>query len=546
MTSHVDLWDVQGNIVRAYGRFGYPHACHLFFAFASAEAGKLALALLRPFVTNGVTWHPNETDPDRKAPDATLNLGLTWRGMQALVLPQQILAQMPAAFADGMARRASILSDTGASAPETWDPVWRAGLADPSRAVHLWVALNGKADPATGAPCARFEHLVSYAKGLAQSVPGLTLLSGHGEQGETEQRGGLRLVPGPQGQPMVVPKEHFGFVDGISDPSFAGQTDLPVDASVVAGRGRYSHRDGWQDLATGEFILGTVDESQEIAGVSRPAELLRNGSFAVFRKLEQDVAGFEAYIARNAEAYAEARGIGLDEAAVTLKAKLVGRWPNGAPLMTHPTYADMQRFDRDWADIPGIMARGLPRSPEDRERLRSFRFALNDFTYRSDRKGMSCPMGAHIRRGNPRDMLDPLIAGPERSGTGTALTNRRRILRRGIPYGPFDGAPDQKRGLLFIAICADLERQFEFVQQQWMNHGMDMGTGNTGCPLIGRREPEAADAPAFVIPAPEDSDLAPHFLPAMPDFVHTRGGDYFFLPSMTFLLTLTLNGFDPT
>jgi Dyp-type peroxidase family len=549
MTHHIDLWDVQGNIVRAYGRFGYPHACHLFFNFATPEGGRGALALLTTYVTKGVTWHPSDKDMESKAPEVTLNLGLSWKGLQALGLPTASLSGMPEEFIDGMARRAQILSDQGASDPSMWDPIWRDGLTDPSRAVHLWVALNGRMDPATGTPTALFEHMVQTVKGLGRSLPGLTLLSGHGKAQGDEQRGGLRIVSGPDGRKSVLPLEHFGFADGISDPSFEGQVTLPVDASVTAGRGRYSASKGWADLAAGEFILGHVDESQEIASVSRPAELMRNGSFAVFRKLEQDVGAFDDYVAGQAAVFARSQGIGVEEAAITLKSKMVGRWPNGAPLSTCPTFADMQAFQQRWADILQVMARPSPRSADDRKRLEAWRLALNDFTYRPDREGVACPLGAHIRRGNPRDMLDPLIDDPRPSHrTGSALTNRRRILRRGIPYGPFapEGGPDQERGILFIAICADLQRQFEFVQQQWMNHGMDMGAGNNGCPILGRREAENADAPAFVIPQASGSGKPPHLLPALPDFVRTKGGEYFFLPSMTALRTITNSAFDPT
>jgi Dyp-type peroxidase family len=556
MTRHVDLWDVQGNIVRSYGRYGYPHACHLFFHFASREAGRMAIAFLIPLVTKGVTWWPADTDQESKPPDVTLNLGLTFNGLRALDLPTAALAGMPEEFIDGMARRAPVLGDDGPSDPASWDPIWRNSAADPAQAVHLWVALNGRMDPATGAPVAAFEHRVSYVSGLASPAGfgpiGLRLLDGHGRDGGAEQRGGLRIAPDPAGGKTVLPFEHFGFADGISDPTFEGQDDLPVDASVVAGSGSYAPRSGWSKLATGEFILGTVDESQEIARASTPDDLIRNGSFAVFRKLEQDVPAFNAYVAGEAAVYAAAQGIPLDEAEATLRAKMVGRWPNGAPLATCPTYADMLAFQTRWSDIPEILSRPAPRPAADAKRLFDWRMALNDFTYRDDRVGVRCPLGAHIRRGNPRDMLDPLIdSTSSRRWTGSALTNRRRILRRGIPYGPFASDTDtgtEERGILFIAICADLQRQFEFVQRQWINHGMDMGAGNSGCPVIGRREHGHGqdDVPAFAIPQPEGSNRPPHLLPAMPDFVRTRGGEYFFLPSMTALRRITKGAFDPT
>jgi Dyp-type peroxidase family len=546
MTHKIDLRDVQGNIVRAYGRFGYPHARHLFFHFATPQAGRAALAFLTPLVTNAVTWTASDRDPETMAPRVTMNLGLTWRGLQALGLPTRSLTDLPDEFIDGMARRAPILSDCGASDPANWDKIWRDSVADPSKAVHLWVALNARMDPATGGPVSQLADRLHYLRDLPRNFGGLVLLSGHGAEGLDNQPGALNIVDAPDGGKAVLPLEHFGFADGISDPIFAGQADRSIDASVIVGRGRFSSRDGWSALAPGEFILGHVDESQETSRTGQPADLMRNGSFAVFRKLEQDVTAFDDYIAAQAEVFAKSQGVPLDEAAITLKAKIVGRWPNGAPLVTVPTYADMLRFGAEWADVQNIYARKGPRSKSDQQRLAAWRRALNDFTFREDRDGLSCPLGAHIRRGNPRDMLDPLIESPSaRHRTGAALTNRRRILRRGIPYGPF-GDSGAERGLLFIAICADLQRQYEFVQQQWMNHGMDMQAGNSGCPLIGRREAEAADVPAFTLPQKAGTGKPPHFLPAMPDFIRTKGGDYFFLPSLTALRNLSIGAFDPT
>lgn len=541
--SPIDLWDVQGNVVRSYGRAGYPHARHLFLHIAEPRAGRDFLSFIFPFVTTGIRWEPASPDPERRPPLVALNVGFTWRGLRAIGLPTQSLAEMPEEFMDGMGRRAPILADTGASDPANWDPIWRASMSDDSRAVHIWVALNARMDPATGLPVPQLEERLNLIRLIAAQTQGVELLHGHGRAGTDVQDAALDIRTGPDGRPRIAPQEHFGFVDGIGDPIFHGQGELAPASNHAVGRGRYSPRTGWGPLAPGEFLLGHVDESQEIAPASHPFELTRNGTFAVYRKLEQDVPAFDAYIAAEAPAFARARGIPEDQAAVTIKAMMVGRWPNGAPMATVPTYEAMLAFEREWADIPEILARPRPHNPQDHDRLGRWKDAMNGFLFSGDRDGMRCPLGSHIRRGFPRDMLDPMLStATERRWTGTALTNRRRILRRGIPYGPFGGDPGAERGLLFIALCSDLRRQFEFVQQQWMNHGMDFGSGNDTCPLLGNRSGSAG----YTIPAAADGSRPPHFLTGLPDFVRTRGGDYFFLPSITALHNLVTGVSDPT
>ena len=117
------------------------------------------------------------------------------------------------------------------------------------------------------------------------------------------------------------------------------------------------------------------------------------------------------------------------------------------------------------------------------------------------------------------------------------MTNRRRILRRGLPYVD----PDGEKGVIFMAICSSLFRQFEFIQQQWMNYGLDFEAGNDTCPLIGSR----AQSTKHVIPgsaANPTTFIAGH----LPEFVTTRGGDYFFLPSLTAIRMIAMGTVDPT
>ena len=171
---------------------------------------------------------------------------------------------------------------------------------------------------------------------------------------------------------------------------------------------------------------------------------------------------------------------------------------------------------------------------------------LSKFLFRQDPDGSKCPFSAHIRRANTRDMLDPHFGSADKSEwTGSVLNNRRRILRRGLPYGmaaPDAGDDNHEHGIVMLVVCASLFRQFEFVQQQWMQYGLDFFAGNDTCPLIGNHGPDAK----FVIAADPASGRPPFICDRPPQFVETRGGDYFFIPSMTALRMIGTGVIDPT
>jgi deferrochelatase/peroxidase EfeB len=139
-----------------------------------------------------------------------------------------------------------------------------------------------------------------------------------------------------------------------------------------------------------------------------------------------------------------------------------------------------------------------------------------------------------MRRANTRDSL---------TGKSSALNNRRRILRRGQPYGKTTYDDDGDHGIIFQIMCADLARQFEFVQQQWINYGLDSNAGNDTCPIVGNRE--GGDS-KFIVPVDPNGQGVPFIAASLPQFVETRGGDYFFLPSMTALWMIGMGIIDPT
>ena len=542
MTTHLELSDLQGNILTAYGRLGFPKARYLLLHVANADAGRAFVDRLRHRVTTAMRWPSLREDehPAKRAaknaglsrdantgsnpvtrPLVAINIAFTFRGLLALGLPTRTLRSMPADFVDGMLARAAILGDDVLdNTPDHWDPVWQADR--PS--VHILVTLNaqlGRDGQAAPELAAVTDEIVRLAASFDTVAPGaLTLLEGH--RGPSTRWQELSALMS-HGQP--VPSEHFGFIDAIGDPVFAGQYPDGLAASVAVGQGAVDGLGNWRPLATGEFLLGWADEAQEVAEAPLPMGFGRNGSFFSYRKLHQHVDAFEEWLGRTSQQLAVAWGFGnLGDARDTLMAKMAGRWPDGVPLIAAPDVAAWRSFNER-----------LPFGSAERGRQ------LVEFRYRDDPQGARCPVTSHMRRMNTRDSLDPRASAEPSERMGSALNNRRRILRRGLPYGARDAA-DSEHGIVMLSHCASLSRQFEFVQQQWVNFGLDFNAGNDSCPLVGNH-PEGA---RFVIAADPAAGHSPFIAGALPQFVSTRGGDYFFAPSMTALHMIGVGLVDPT
>jgi Dyp-type peroxidase family len=221
-------------------------------------------------------------------------------------------------------------------------------------------------------------------------------------------------------------------------------------------------------------------------------DLGRNGTYLVFRQLAQEVAKFWNFLD---QATRTANG-GSDPAArERLGAKLVGRWQSGAPLVLSPIH-----------DNPALGSEN------------KFGYIANH-----DAQGFACPIGSHVRRSNPRDSIGP---DPK---TALNTANRHRLLRRGRSYGqrlanPLvdDGA---ERGLHFICLNSDIERQFEFVQQTWINNPVFGGLYDEVDPLVGNL---AKGNATFTVQA----DPLRTCVKGLSRFVTVKGGSYFFLPSI--------------
>ncbi|HET6168935.1 MAG TPA: Dyp-type peroxidase [Terracidiphilus sp.] len=344
--------------------------------------------------------------------------------------------------------------------------------------VHVWLGINGQTAQALDACQAAVQSALDE-KG------GATVLCAQDAAAEFVD-----------GKPTTG--EHFGFTDGFGNPEYLG-----VERSSQPGQGKLLD-DGktWAPLATGELLLGYADEAGELPVAPVPHLLAANGTFMVYRKLHQNLATFRAWLDHQSALY----GGGKEK----LAAKLIGRWRDGTPLELSPDKPD------------SAIAQDPNRS--------------TNFTYGADAAGTRCPMGAHIRRVHPRDAF----------GFNGRLINRRRITRRGLPYGPF-AAEDQAvadkddRGVIFMALNASLSRQFEFVQQQWIQYGNDSHLGNDKDALMGNHGGQGR----LAIQGDATPANPPFACSHLPDFIELRGGDYFFLPSITALGMIAQELVDP-
>ncbi len=268
----------------------------------------------------------------------------------------------------------------------------------------------------------------------------------------------------------------MGYKDSIGQPAIDG-----VGVDALPGQG--------PAIKAGEFILGYPGESGEPLPAPQPDVLGRNGTFAGLRKYQSRVGAFNRFLRAHAE---------TDEERELLAAKLVGRWRSGAPLTLAPTDDD-------------------PELGADPSRN-------NDFTYADDKDGRQVPLGSHMRRMNPRDTEMAVLAD----------VNLHRVIRRSTTYGaPYDPNAiteqddETDHGLFFIFISAKAMATMEFLQQEWINNGNFMSLGDERDPIAGLQK----NGETYTIP----QHPVRRRVHGVETFNVLRGGEYFFLPSLSAL-----------
>jgi deferrochelatase/peroxidase EfeB len=477
--------------LQALLRFGHGRLTETCFMLLNVVDGGVAKQWLASVPVSNAVHGPAER---------ALQIAFSVNGLRALGVKEAVIEGFSDAFIVGMAgdeSRSRRLGDTGANAPECWS--WGG---DPARVPHVLLLLY-----------ASKEELDVWRKSV-----------------EDERFSRAFELYGILPTSDLGPIEPFGFVDGISQPKIDWAQRQSTD---MHERDRYSN---W--LAVGEVVLGyaneyglytqrpLIDPQQDRLALDLPdaedepalKDFARNGSYLVLRQLHQDVPGFWRFLDRASGSVPEKRE--------QLAASMVGRTRDGIPLMAAVS-----------EQIPGISAKARN----------------NHFTYESDADGYQCPIGAHIRRSNPRTgdfppgvsgFLSRLIKilgfGQRRFDEDLIASTRfHRLLRRGRGYGPVlapekavkPDAPEAERGLQFICLVANISRQFEFVQNAWSMNSKFNGAQQASDPLLGNREPLLNGDPT------DRFNRSTRHGPMVTtchlrQFITVRGGAYFFMPGL--------------
>jgi len=472
------LADVQGIVFSGYGHL--PHAHYIFLHFAGCQEARAWVAGVLSFVTTAEPY-PVVSGVKRK-PASALNIAFTPAGLTALGVSKETVDTFPQEFLAGIESRSDILGDTGSSAPENWD-------------------VGGPKNPLIHAMIMAFGHDENELKILVEKQEKLLVRS----------HGGVVQIAFETACLYPDRKEHFGFHDGVSQPDIEGIHRAPRGDPSCIKRGEVvlGHLDAYDVYPLTPVVPAAQDPDLLLPNLPDGAYLNlrdfgRNGTYIVYRKLAQDVAGFWEFFEKNAGADSHAM--------IRLASKMVGRWPSGAAVTLRPDFDDMRLSDDNAFNY-------MPQDPD----------------------GYRCPIGAHIRRANPRD--SKLNDTPDES---TQTSSRHRLVRRALSYGKplFDrealnrgeapiGLRDDghARGLHFFCINASIARQFEFVQQTWCNSPAFNAGFATKDPIIGSN-----DGTGYMTlqGCPVRTRVA-----KMPRFVTVRGGAYMFMPGLTSLRFLS-------
>jgi Dyp-type peroxidase family len=488
------LDDIQGIVVPGFLK---PHQTLLGLKLRdNAQRVALLQLLDKGCITTGrQALQDREAHRQGQAADAAplVALALTAPGLDNLC--DRLSATVPSpAFQAGMPARAGLLGDPS---PDEW----RVG--GPQNKPDLLLVVAGNTGP-----------------GVASMVADLQVrLAGQANRRQVWLESGQALKGPLRG------REHFGFVDNVSQPGLRGRSSADPDSYITPRRlpagDPERHRFGkpGQDLVwPGEFVLGWPASSPDplLPGPVRAVPAwMHNGSFLVYRRLRQHVELFHAVMEREAARLAQLPGFGGMTAA-RLEAMLVGRWPSGAPLSRTPAEDcpvlgrdklsnNDFRFDddtpqRQWGSA---RRRNLPRA-------------------RADVLGQVCPVASHIRKVNPRDQA---------SDVGGALARQsRRLLRIGVPYQrDADANGDIDRGLQFLSIQASIEDQFEFLQARWINSRNRPRSPGGNDLLVGQRAATPDGVRRCTI---FGEGLAQAEVAVQEDFVTPTGGGYFFVPAL--------------
>ncbi|KAF7365594.1 DyP-type peroxidase [Mycena venus] len=438
---NLNLKDIQGDIL-----IGMKKKSELFFFFGISNAKdfkKNLKSTILPLVTNTAQLLDVSAQPQ-----TALNIAFSQTGLRALNVTDD-LKDSP--FSGGQLQDIANLGDPGTT---NWVPEF------------VGTNIHGVILLASDTPDNIKATLSSLKAKLGNSVKEIYSLQGAARPGNQEGH------------------EHFGYLDGISNPAVQGfQSPLPGQAVVP----------------TGEILVGENGD-----GVTGRPPWAKDGSFLVFRQLKQLVPEFNKFLTDNP---IRAPTLTAKQGSDLLGARMIGRWKSGAPVFLAPL-----------VDDPVLGA--------DPNRNNNFTYgAPGQTTGSSNATDQSkCPFSAHIRKTRPRADL----------GLPESSSSNHHIVRGGIPYGP-EVTPNEaasnttktERGLAFVSYQSNIANGFQFLQHLWADNARFIHAGVGFDPIIGANQ----GAPRVVTGLDLMNVSRPITLTT--DFVVSRGGEYFFSPSLS-------------
>jgi Dyp-type peroxidase family len=474
-----DPKEIQGGILKAQGSAQTPvrTGALVLASITNSAAARAFLAKLDVDFGQGPDGGAGKTKAEKTV---FTNVAFTAHGLQRLGVDPEVMEHFPKEFREGMEVRSGLLGDLRENHPRNWQlpprnwPPAAKGAASsppPIELSEIDVLIQVRSTDSN-------QDLAGVIAALAkQAKRGLTFLGV--EWLHTNYIG--------TGKDAIF-KEHFGFTDGISQPRPImpyKPTDKRQMHETALGEILLGYRNDRDDFAPEPF--GSLDRARTKLR-DEALTLQKDGTFLVVRKLEQHVKVFDDFIAAATKTInAQHKNLSPPMTPDRLKAKLLGRWPDGTPL--------------------------IPSSDQSR----------NNFDYQGDANGAQCPFASHVRRTNPRDQFQGRKAP--------------RILRRGMLFGGDDAQSDAPKGLMFMAYNASIAEQFETIQR-WINGGNSTGVASGhNDPLLGVAPKSGVQSPTVRSFSFTQGDQVIRV--NMPKaFVTLHWGQYFFVPSRKALAKL--------
>ena len=503
--------DMQGLIARGYDSLNA--SLYLFLEITNpVQAKKYFSELIEKYITRADKTN-DKSFPEKGDPANAVHIAFTSSGLKETGLSQDILDTFSREFIEGMSytypdkhnkniieERSTLLGDTNDNRSSRWH--WGNTETKP---VHCVLMLYAKDSNAL--TVLERNVFININEGVRVVHTGNTF----------------------EYNPNDEDKEHFGFRDGLSQPNMKGFSQSKGKADnqlinpgefILGYKNEYEHYSPSPYVESDAKSVSLPDMPPDMPRNKNKKDLGKNGTYLVFRQIEQHVERFWKFL----YLHSKESPVTQTEKAIKFGAKMVGRWPEGQPLTICPEGAFTMDDD-----------------------------SLNEFAYADlDKDGIRCPLGAHIRRTNPRDQVH---TGRDQEAS-IEMTSRHRMLRRGRIYGdPVDKkmnieniinqVKDKElesnnnvektpvvRGLHFICLVSDIGRQFEFIQNVWANTSTFGDLCNEVDPMISPR-PTKYQPQCHEFTTPQET--VRNRYKEVPEFTTVVGGAYFFMPGITAL-----------